>query len=174
MARNVEIKARLTCRDDLLPLVARLAQHGPTELLQDDTFFVCPNGRLKLREFADGTGELIFYQRPDRPGPKTSFYVRSPVPDPDGLRRLLTLAQGQAGRVRKHRLLFQIGPTRLHLDRVEGLGDFLELEVVLQDDESTATGVATAEALLAELGIPATACLAGAYLDLLTQQSGSF
>jgi predicted adenylyl cyclase CyaB len=167
MARNIEIKARIAGIEALLPAVAALATSGPTTLAQDDTFFPCPNGRLKLRAFADGTGELIFYQRPDKAGPKESFYVKTPTRDPQGLRRTLTHAYGQAGRVRKHRTLYLAGRTRIHLDRVDGLGEFLELEVVLAEGESPAVGVAEAETLLAQLGIDPDQLLTAAYVDLL-------
>lgn len=172
MARNVEIKARLASLQALLPLAARLADAGPTELDQDDTFFVCPEGRLKLRAFPDRTGELIFYRRPDQAGPKESFYVISDTASPDTLRQVLTLAYGQAGRVRKHRTLFLVGRTRLHLDRVEGLGDFLELEVVLAPDEPVAAGVAEAEALLSRLGVSREQLVSTAYVDLLAAAGG--
>ncbi len=101
MARNIEIKARIPGIAAVLPAVTALATSGPTAIDQDDTFFPCPTGRLKLREFADGTGELIFYQRPDTAGPKESFYVKTPARDPQGLRRTLELAYGRAGRVRR-------------------------------------------------------------------------
>jgi predicted adenylyl cyclase CyaB len=167
MARNIEIKARIAGIAAVLPAVTALATSGPTAIDQDDTFFPCPTGRLKLREFADGTGELIFYQRPDTAGPKESFYVKTPTHDPQGLRQALTLAYGQAGRVRKHRTLYLAGRTRIHLDRVEGLGAFLELEVVLAEKESSAAGAAEAEALLARLGINPDQLLTPAYVDLL-------
>src|SRR5260221_4636980 len=128
MARNIESKARIESVDSLLRLVRAIADGGPTEIFQDDTFFRCPNGRLKLRAFSETSGELIFYQRPDSAGPKESFYVISATASPDSLREALSLAYGQAGRVRKQRTLFMAGRTRIHLDRVEGLGDFLELE----------------------------------------------
>jgi adenylate cyclase class IV len=106
---------------------------------------VCTNGRLKLRVLSADKSELIFYRRADQHGPKESFYLRSPISTPDILRESLSLAYGQAGRVRKHRILFLCGRTRIHLDRVEGLGDFLELEVVLQDDEAADVGIREAE-----------------------------
>ena len=74
---------------------------APVEIHQDDTFFVCGSGRIKLRAFADGTGELIHYRRDIGRGPKMSFYLRSPTAAPDSLREVLFQAYGQAGRVRK-------------------------------------------------------------------------
>ncbi len=167
MPRNIEIKARIQDIDVISERVAPLATEGPVEIAQDDSFFRCPSGRLKLRAFADGTGELIFYRRADQQGPKTSFYLRTPTSDPAGLREALSLAYGQTGRVVKQRTLFLIGRTRVHLDRVEGLGNFLELEVVLQDHETTEAGAEEAASLMRELGIPAAELVDKAYVDLL-------
>src|ERR1700674_3956878 len=141
MSRNIEIKARIESAAAWSAKIAALAGAGPVDIAQDDTFFRCDTARLKLRAFSDGTGELIYYRRADEYGPKESFYLRSPTSAPDSLRECLTLAYGQAGRVRKHRKLFLVGRTRVHLDEVEGLGHFLELEVVLADDEPTEAGV---------------------------------
>ncbi len=165
MARNVEIKARIAGVAALAPLAASLADSGPTVIEQNDTFFACPNGRLKLREQFAAGAELIFYQRADASGPKESFYVRVPVPDPQALRTLLEVAHGETGRVRKRRMLFVVGRTRIHLDTVEGLGDFLELEVVLRDGESTDAGVIEAHRIMAELGIAPQQLIQGAYVD---------
>jgi adenylate cyclase len=167
MARNIEIKARLADIDATLALARPLADGAPELIAQDDTFFNAVKGRLKLRAFADGRGELIYYERPDHAGPKTSFYVLSPTASPDTLREALTLAHGQIGRVRKLRTLLLAGRTRIHLDRVEGLGDFMELEVVLADGEPMQDGVAEAHALMAKLGIGADQLIDVAYLDLL-------
>jgi len=168
MARNVEIKARVADRDALVVRARAIATAGPTEIAQDDTFFRCDNGRLKLRVFSQDRGELIFYRRADARGPKESFYVRSPTPSPDTLRETLALAYGVSGRVRKQRTLYLVGRTRLHIDRVEGLGDFVELEVVLDENESVDEGTREAHDLMARLGIDASALVEGAYVDLLT------
>jgi predicted adenylyl cyclase CyaB len=167
MPRNVEIKARIAGVAALMPLAAGLAEGEPTVLEQDDTFFACPNGRLKLRDQFAAGAELIFYRRADETGPKESFYVRVPLPDPDGMRTLLQLAHGQTGRVRKRRVLFLVGRTRIHLDAVEGLGEFLELEVVLRDDESAADGVLEARRIMAALGVAPGQLIQGAYVDHL-------
>ena len=47
-SRNVEIKARIASVEAMAPRVAALADRGPVEIEQDDTFFVCERGRLKL------------------------------------------------------------------------------------------------------------------------------
>lgn len=170
MARNIEIKARVASLAAVESLAAALSGKEPVAIAQDDTFFACPDGRLKLRAFNDGTGELIFYRRADDTGPKESFYVISPTSSPDTLRDALGLAYGVIGRVRKQRLLFMAGRTRIHLDRVEGLGEFLELEVVLRDGESAEAGMAEARELLASLRITPEQLVSGAYLDLLAQR----
>ena len=173
MARNIEIKARVADMDALAARAAAIADGGPTEIPQDDTFFRCGNGRLKLRAFEDGRGELIFYRRPDAGGPKVSFYVLSPTDSPDTLREALTLSNGQEGRVVKHRTLFMVGRTRVHLDRVQGLGDYMELEVVLADDESAEDGTREAHALMARLGIAPDCLVTGAYHDLLRARNAT-
>jgi len=166
LARNVEIKARVTDWDALVERVAAIGGDGPTLIQQDDTFFNCSAGRLKLRTFADGRGELIFYRRANAPGPKESQYVRSPTDSPHTLREALTQAYGVAGRVRKQRTLFMIGRTRVHLDRVEGLGDFVELEVVLADGELAEAGIDEAHDLMHKLRIEPAQLIDTAYVTL--------
>ena len=167
MPRNIEIKARIDRVEAVLPQARALAGSEPELILQDDTFFKVPHGRLKLREFADGSAELIHYHRPDHGDTRASDYVRVAVPDPAALREALARACGAAGRVRKQRWLLMAGATRIHLDRVEGLGDFIELEVVLIDSQTDAYGSAVAEALMQSLGLARAGRIAGAYLDLL-------
>jgi predicted adenylyl cyclase CyaB len=171
MARNVEIKARVENVALLTPKVAALAREGPLEIAQDDTFFSCPAGRLKLRAFSNEAGELIFYRRVNQAGPKESFYIRSPTSAPESLRESLSLAYGQIGRIRKYRTLYLVGRTRVHLDRVEGLGHFLELEVMLVDDEPAELGVREAHDLMERLGIQPEQLIEGAYLDLMLSGS---
>lgn len=167
MPTNIEIKARIASVDAMRPVAAAIADQGPVEIAQDDTFFRCDAGRLKLRAFSPERGELIHYRRPDRHGPKASSYLRCPTSEPDTLRRCLSLAYGEDGRVLKHRTLFLVGRTRIHLDRVSGLGDFLELEVVLEEGEAPEAGIAQAHALMARLGIEASQLVESAYVDLL-------
>jgi len=173
MGRNIEIKARVSPEqvNSILSRVMSLAGQGSIEIRQDDTFFSCPNGRLKLRVFSPTDAQLIFYQRPDRTEAKESEYVIAPTSSPDSLLEALTLAYGQVGRVVKTRQLFMVGRTRIHIDEVEGLfGHFIELEVVLSEGESTEAGVAVANELLEKLGVSQQQLVAEAYVDLLAMK----
>ena len=171
MPRNIEIKARIDSVEALLPRAQQVAGCTPQLIVQDDTFFTVLHGRLKLRQFADGSAELIHYHRPDSGAARASDYVRVPVPDAAALRQALARACGVQGRVRKQRWMLLKGRTRIHLDRVEGLVDFMELEVVLvegqADADADADGAAVAEALMRELGLAGAERVAQAYLDLL-------
>jgi predicted adenylyl cyclase CyaB len=179
MGRNVEIKARVADPADLTRRVADVADQGPTVLHQVDTFFHCPHGRLKLREFvpgggvfedgASGDGELIHYQRPDDSSPTESRYHLVPTTDPASLGRALGDALGVRGVVRKKRTLYRVGQTRIHLDEVEDLGSFLELEVVLRSQQSPADGLMIAQRLMVRLHIPEDTLLSQAYIDLLAE-----
>ena len=121
---------------------------------QEDTFFRVPAGRLKLRKLAPDRGELIFYRRPDQPGPKCSDYSISVTSEPDTLRDVLAAALGDAGVVIKERWLYLVDQTRIHLDRVERLGDFVELEVVLSPGQSAEEGQSIAADLMRAIGDP--------------------
>jgi len=173
MARNIEIKARIPSIEAVASLAAPIADEGPVEIAQDDTFFTCPNGRLKLRCFADRHGELIYYQRSDQAGPKESFYLRTRIDTPDVLRESLALAWGIGGRVIKQRLLYLVGQTRIHLDDVQGLGSFLELEVVLRDDQSVQDGEREAQRIMQLLQIAPSQLVEVAYVDLLREKAGA-
>ncbi|CAN7549690.1 class IV adenylate cyclase [Trinickia sp. LjRoot230] len=168
MARNIEIKARARAFDQLCERAASLAADAPLIFRQHDSFYEVPRGRLKLRQFDDGTpAELIFYQRDDREGPKASYYTRSPVTNPEAMHALLATALTTRGVVSKERHVYLAGRTRIHLDRVDGLGDFVELEVVLGPDDDEEGGTAEAHAVFAQLGVPQTDLVPVAYVDLL-------
>ena len=167
MPANVEIKARVRDAVALNAQAAALADGLPALIRQSDTFFSVPQGRLKLREFGDGSGELIFYHRSDVSGPKVSDYRISPTTDPAGLRETLAASLGVAGVVRKRRTLYLVGQTRVHVDEVEGLGDFMELEVVLMEGQSTEEGERIARGLMAKLDVGEADLITGAYVDLL-------
>jgi len=171
MARNVELKARVRDWDRQRALAAQISGGPPVELTQEDTFFHIPRGRLKLRVEAADAGELIYYERADATHVRTSEYSRVPTSAPAALAAVLGKALGVRGIVRKQRTLYLIGRTRIHFDDVEGVGRFLEIEVVLGPDASVAAAEAEAQALCAALKVDAGDIVAGAYIDLLAPRT---
>ena len=170
MPSNVEIKAIVRDWDRACQAATALSD-APLEILeQQDTFFACPHGRLKLRQFSDRHGELIAYHRANVKGAKPSHYLITKTEDPASLRAVLADALGILGTVTKQRHLYLHGQTRIHLDKVEGLGTFLELEVVLKPGQPATEGEKLARDLMKKLGIKTENLLAGAYLDLILRQ----
>jgi homotetrameric cytidine deaminase len=158
--RNLEIKARDPDPAGSLERAIALGAEDRGEIAQRDTYFGRTAGRLKLREQWPGEAELIEYRRPDEPGPRVSDFRLVPVSDPDGLREALDAALGTLVVVEKRRRLLLWDGVRIHLDEVEGLGSFLELEATDGDP-------AKVERLRTELDIPDERLIAGSYSDLL-------
>lgn len=170
MPANIEIKARVDDADRLEARVAAMAD-GPCEtIVQEDTFYAIERGRLKLRTLSPEKGELIYYERIDSAGPKRSDYLIARTADPDSLETVLAAALGVRGVVRKRRRLYMVGQTRVHLDEVDGLGSWMELEVVLEKGQSSDDGAAIAAGLMHELGITDSDLVEGAYIDLIERQ----
>jgi len=168
MPSNVEIKAKLRDREAVETLVRERADHGPELIVQEDVFFPSATGRLKLRRFSEDRGELIFYRRLDTEGPVQSDFFKAPTADPAAMVAAMKAALGEIGTVRKRRTLYLVGQTRIHLDEVDGLGDWIELEVVLEPGQSSDDGARIARELMAALGIKEADLEARAYIDLLT------
>ncbi|HTP00466.1 MAG TPA: class IV adenylate cyclase [Anaerolineales bacterium] len=169
MPSNIEIKARARDFAEIRRRAAKLAD-APVEVIpQEDTFFHAPKGRLKLRVRGQGPAQLIYYERPDQDGPKRSDYQIFETTEPEPLKLTLGKALGVRGVVRKTRYLYLVGQTRVHLDDVEGLGQFMELEVVMQPGQPDADGQAIARELMSKLGVKPADLLEGAYMDLIEQ-----
>jgi homotetrameric cytidine deaminase len=130
--RNVELKAvdPDPARTLELALASGADDHGV--IVQRDTYFHVPSGRLKLREEEPGEAHLIAYARPDDASVRVSAY--RVVPAPDGTLAALSETLGVDVVVEKRRHLLLWETVRIHLDEVEGLGSFVELEAVAEDD----------------------------------------
>ena len=165
--RNVEIKARARDFETQMQHAARLAGGSVSHLLQEDIFFSVPVGRLKLRKFEDGSAELIPYERNNSSEPRQSEYLFFRTNDAEGLQKVLAEALGVRGIVRKRRAVYLVGQTRIHLDRVEGLGSFVELEVVLDAGQDVQYGIAVVEDLMLKLDIQKEDVVPTAYVDLI-------
>jgi len=169
MPANIEIKAKLTDRSKALATAVNLADSGPETIQQEDVFFRCDGARLKLRIFDATHGELIRYQREDCAEVRRSHYTLARTSDPEALRGILAETLGIIGVVKKTRTFYLAGQTRIHIDQVEGLGDFLEFEVVLSEGQDDEDGKRIAKDLLEEFEIGREALLANAYIDMLQE-----
>jgi predicted adenylyl cyclase CyaB len=170
---NIEIKTKLKDRAAAERTANRLKSAGPQVIDQEDHFFKSAGARLKLRIFGPESGELIRYDRADTPGPRSSRYLIARTADPYKLLEILSVELGRIGVVKKNRTLYLIGQTRVHLDQVDGLGEFLELEVVLRPDQSEHEGQEIAADLLREFKIGSQDFISEAYIDLLAREKGS-
>ena len=142
---------------------------------QKDIYFRSPTGRLKLRVTGGSEGQLIYYERSDEAGPRASGYLISPVAATGALTQVLTEALGVIGIVRKKRVVYVVGRTRIHLDELAGLGNFIELEYVFQDvaamnvgsdiEEQRAALAAVVE-LMDRLNVPRADLIGNSYIDL--------
>jgi len=167
MPANIEIKARVRDFAGLKQRTEAICD-SPVEVIpQEDTFFLAPKGRLKLRVLAPDRAQLVYYERPDQDGPKRSDYFVFSTNDPENLKTALELALGIRGVVKKTRYLYRVGQTRVHLDEVDGLGNFMELEVVLRADQSDVDGQFIADDLMKKLGVAPEDLIEGAYMDLI-------
>jgi predicted adenylyl cyclase CyaB len=173
MPLNVEIKARWDDHDAVRAVLrAEDARFVGTDH-QIDTYFHVPHGRLKLRE---GTIEraLIHYHRPDQAGPKRSD-VHLYTPNPNGdLKAVLTAALGVRVVVDKQREIYFIDNVKVHLDAVDGLGRFVEIEAIDRD------GTRAADALMEQcrhylhrFKLPDDALVSGSYAELLLARRSS-
>jgi len=169
--RNIEIKARYTKKGDLYPKVF----HYQETLVQHDTFFSSKTGRLKLREEKGHEAHLIQYDRNDQTDAKLCTFILTPVPDAESLKKILAKSNGVIGVVKKERELYfhYTGETqtRIHIDTVEGLGHFIELEVrLVKESETQEKGVEIAQTLRSILDIQDEDLIDCAYFDLLEKQ----
>lgn len=124
---NIEIKARTANAAAIRQyLQSQGAVYKGTDH-QTDTYFIVPNGRLKLRQ-GNIENNLIYYERNDQPGPKQSNFQLVPVADSEQLKNLLAKALGIKVVVAKKREIWFIDNVKFHIDALEGLGDFVEIE----------------------------------------------
>jgi predicted adenylyl cyclase CyaB len=170
--RNLEAKFRL---GDLGAARAQAEAIGFTFrgiLVQRDTFFSVPHGKLKLREQPDGAW-LIHYRREQAEGLKLSNYEIAAVANPEAIRAMLSAATGVIAEVRKQRTLLMRGKIRLHLDRVDGLGEFGEIEAVLSEgDEAESYRAAVAE-ILGALEVRDGDLIGVSYFELMRSTAGT-
>jgi predicted adenylyl cyclase CyaB len=169
--RNLEVKCRVASIASACDRALAIGARPAGILVQEDTYFVVPHGRLKLRCHEGGASELISYVRPDTPGDRWSSYEKIDVSGSPGLKRALVSSLGVMCVVNKKRHLFLTGNARIHIDEVERLGAFLEFEVTVEDH-----GIAqrTMEELRKAFNLEGEKGIGNSYSDLILQgESGS-
>ncbi len=167
----VEIKARCTQAQRVRDY---LRSHGADVRgvdYQTDTYFQVPHGRLKLRE-GQLENALIYYERPDQESAKQSNVLLTKTQPDSALKAQLAQALGVLVVVKKQREIAFIDNVKFHIDNVEGLGHFVEIEAI--DSEGTLSQeqlLAQCQSFQAGLGIQPHDLVAGSYSDLLLAQA---
>ncbi len=129
---NIEIKTRCAEPERIREILrSRGARFVGTDH-QVDTYFRVPRGRLKLRE-GNIENALIFYQRPDQKGPKRSDVLMCAAVPGSGLKEVLSHSLGVEVIVDKQREIYFIENVKFHIDQVQGLGSFVEIEAIGTD-----------------------------------------
>src|ERR671917_545370 len=164
---NLEFKARDPHPARTLELALALGAEDRGEIAQTDTYFARARGRLKLREQQPGEAELIQCRRADTPGARESEYRTVPAADAPALRDALDAALGTLVVVEKRRRLLLHENVRIHIDEVEGLGSFLELEAVGEPESDLSDEHDKVSRLRTELQIGDDALVAESYSDLM-------
>ena len=135
--RNLEFKAASESHEFLRANLNALEAECSARLYQVDTYFHVPKGRLKLREVEDNTPTLVYYERPDAAESRYSHYQLCDIVDCATFKQMMSDALGVKVIVEKNRELWIYGNTRIHLDEVLDLGEFVELETVIRDQSET-------------------------------------
>ena len=182
MATNLEFKAQCQSLESLYPRLADLnATHRETVHQVDTYFYVTGRKdspiseayepRLKLREIDEAAEAwLIYYERPNHEASRYSQYQLCEIADPESLKTLLTAALGAKTIVKKQRELWMFNHTRIHLDTIVDLGQFVELETVFQG-QTEAEAANEHHHVKAILHLDMTDPVAVSYSDLVMQKS---
>lgn len=171
MKSNIEIKAKITDVQGIEKRVQDVCKTDPSILHQKDIYYKSKSGRLKLRIFSDNEGELIYYERENVEGPKKSDYSIYKTSNPTGLGVVLGSSLQILGVVEKRRAVYTKGQTRIHLDEVNNLGRFMELEVVLNADQDSGDGITIAKELMKLFKIKSKDLIEGSYIDLIINEA---
>lgn len=171
MSLNLEIKARAGDLDKLEGLLRQRSKTPPTSITQEDVFFKVQKGRLKMRCENESECELIYYQRDNTKGPKYSRYFIEHIENPRAKKKELTRLFGIKTVVKKLRKLFLIDNARVHLDEVEGLGQFVEIEILLDASHSETMAQKMVERLMAMIEISEVDLIKASYEDLAIRSS---
>mgnify|MGYP001455768434 FL=1 len=134
MPTNLEIKASVFSLDGVKNIAIDINATHLITLYQTDTYFNTNKGRLKLRENNENEAQLIYYEREENSSPRWSNYKIYNVQDFPLLKELLMKAYGVKVVVKKERDVFIFKNARIHVDKVENVGNFIEFEVIYDSE----------------------------------------
>lgn len=173
MPQNLEIKAYLPNIDAVPQACERMGAQLMRSFAQKDTYFKVADGRLKLRESGGRLPALIAYERINSPTVRSSDFEILPLAsqaDGERLKTMLIDTVGERGIVVKFRRVYEKGAALINVDVVEGLGDFVEIEVDAERSGSQAQALATANEISKELGISRADGVSWSYIDMVKMQ----
>jgi predicted adenylyl cyclase CyaB len=165
MPRNLELKARIGSIAEARRYAMKIGAHPHGILHQEDQYYRIPHGRLKLRIEKNHSAELIYYNRPNKKTQRYSTYFLFPVTDQKLADRICTGACGKKVKVVKKRRLYLYKNARIHLDEVQGLGTFIEFEVIVNHGNRQAQTLL--KFLSVHFRIKHSDSISGSYSDLI-------
>ncbi len=166
----VEIKARVPSIDDIRKLIVGKYRFVGV-FHQIDTYYDVPRGRLKIREIEGREGaQLVYYLRENIEGPKKSLVKLANIHDVDSLKSIFDELFGVKVIVDKIREIYLYQGVQVHLDKVEGLGEFIEFELEV-DENKFMNGRKKLQEMMNVLGIKEKWLIKGSYSDLLLEKA---
>ena len=188
--RNLEAKFRISGYDTGWRAINRVAGLPREELRQADRYYQPPPKRAILRQVrfikpvSDFYYEQIYYQRSKRGNLQISEYNRSRIESPVSLSALKGHPVGLLSSystsstvftpeliIAKHREVFLVDKTRIHLDFVKRLGCFIEILRPLRDEEDLGNAQSDFWILTKKIGLSPDNIIDESYIDLLMQRS---
>lgn len=170
---NIEMKAVYRDLDSARKIIKDLNSQFLWKDSQVDTYFFTRAGKLKLRQSQLNGSELLPYFKTDDDGLKRSDYVRLPTQEPELLCSLLDQLLGTKMVVRKIGEVYLIENVRVHLDQVDGLGNFLEFEAVFTEESAEVQNreKRKVEKLMQQFLISPSDLFDGSYPELLSAKA---
>ena len=165
--KNIEIKARYTKTVRIHETLKTIeAEFSRTEI-QTDTYYNVENGRLKIREIVSGPSQLVHYFRENKAGPRPSWYEIVRLREVKKVKARLLKEHGLLGIVKKKREIWIWENVRIHLDEVDGLGGFIELEAIVDRKEDVKGDEARVRWLMEKIVIKEKDLIAVSYIDMV-------
>jgi len=166
---NIELKARCVNISNVRNILISLNAFFKGEDHQTDTYFNIQNGRLKIRE---GTIEncLVYYERPNYLKPMKCCYdiIKFEPNDKtlESIKKILISSLGIKVIIEKKREIYFIGNVKFHLDSVNNLGNFLEIEAIGSEFDNEESLSGQCNEYILQLGIKEEDMIGLSYSDM--------